>query len=216
MMSRGLFVRGFTLVELTISLAIIAILTAVLLSDYPETATRLTLVNNVQSTALLIREAQVRGSAIDSVNGTYGGYGVYLSLDANRQATLFGDTIDSAASVGHDLSIGDGLYQTSPIDETSTVTKFPLNYLITKLCTGSGYPFTCNTAVTPEIRTMTISFTRPNPEAHIYVNDSTATLFTGGCIEMHSPRAPQAGHVRSIQVYQSGMIRTLLGGCDAN
>ena len=209
--------RGFTLVELMISLGIIVLLTAVLLADYPETATRLSLVNTSQSVALLVREAQVRGSAIDSVNGAYGGYGVYASLDQTGQVVLFGDTVDSAASVGHDLPIGDGLFETSPVDETNSTLVFPRGYLITKLCTGAGYPFTCNASSTPEIQNLTISFIRPNPQAHIYINgNATTTQAAGGCIEIHSPRAPRAGHIRSVQIYESGMIRTVLGGCDGN
>ena len=68
--------RGFTLIELSISMAIIGLLTALLLVRYPDTAVRMTLVNHVQSTALLVREAQVRGSSIDTNLGAFGGYGV--------------------------------------------------------------------------------------------------------------------------------------------
>ncbi len=213
----ALSVKGFTLVELIISLGIIMLLTAILLADYPETATRLSLVNANQSTALLVREAQVRGSAIDSVNGTYGGYGVYVALDSPSQVILFGDTVDATASIGHDIPIGDSMYETSPINETDKTLVFPRGYFVSKICVGSGYPFTCNASFTPEIRTLTISFIRPHPEAHIFINgNATGTQSTGGCIELHSPRAPRGGHIRSVQVYESGMIRTVSGSCDGS
>jgi type II secretory pathway pseudopilin PulG len=126
----ALSVKGFTLVELIISLGIIMLLTAVLLADYPETATRLSLVNANQSTALLIREAQVRGSAIDSVNGTYGGYGSYITLDSPAQVILFGDTVDVTASIGRDIPIGNSVYDLSPVNETDTTLNFPRGYFV--------------------------------------------------------------------------------------
>jgi hypothetical protein len=131
---------------------------------------------------------------------------------------LFGDTVDAGASVGREIAIGNGLYETSPVNETMSVLKFPNTFTVAKLCSGSGYPFICNDNATTSgpISNLTISFTRPSSEAHIYLNNSTTTEESVACIELHSPRAPRAGHVRSVEVYESGMIRTMVGGCDAN
>lgn len=208
-------VRAFTLVELSISLAVVMVLTVILLSRYPETATRLTLANASHTTSLLIREAQVRGSAIDSANSSLGGYGVYVNLAAPSNLVLFGDTVDPAIPKPYGITIGDGIYETgNPINETKTTTTLPEGYLISKLCVGTSFPFTCNDLNTPPITALTVSFTRPNPAPSIYVNNATTTNYTAACIELHSPQAPLSGHIRNVQVFSSGMIRTDVGACD--
>lgn len=208
--------RGFTLIELSISMAIIGLLTTLLLVRYPDTAVRMTLVNHVQSTALLIREAQVRGSAIDTNLGAFGGYGVYASLTFPGQITLFADTVDQAASVNRELPVGNGLFDSSPFNETSSVVRFSKGFILKKVCTGTGYPYTCNQAANPDIDSVTISFTRPNPLPSLYVNGNSAVTVPGVCLELRSYRAPLIGHIRSVQVFHSGIIRTVIGGCDAS
>lgn len=218
--------KGFTLVELTVSLAIMLGIMGILLANYPETATRLTLANNNRSIALLIREAQIRGSAIDSGNteisiaseSPLGGYGVYFDRDTAGSIILFGDTIDSLIPKPFGLAVGNGLYENgSPIDETKTITKLPRGYLISKLCLGTGSPlvFNCNNNNTPPINSITVSFTRPNPQPNIYINGGTPnTNFSVACIEVESPKAPLAGHIRSVEVLNSGMIRAQVTGCE--
>jgi prepilin-type N-terminal cleavage/methylation domain-containing protein len=212
------FVRGFTLVELIISIAIMVTMTVLLLANYPESAVRITLINSTHKLALLVREAQVRGSAIDSLNSSIGGYGVHASLATPNQIVLFRDVVAGAASA-YGLPIGNGLYETTAPSELDSLTTLPNRYIISKLCVGTAYPFTCNAyAGTPNITSLTISFTRPNPQPHIYINGSTATSssYSGACIELRSPKAPLSGHIRSVEVYSSGMIRSLAVGCDAH
>lgn len=206
--------RAFTLIELSISLAVVMVLTVILLSQYPETAVRLTLANMSHTTSLLIREAQVRGSAIDSVNSSLGGYGVYLNLNTPRSLVLFGDTVDPTVPKPYSITVGNGIYESSPINETKTTTALPERYSIAKLCVGNGFPYTCNTGVNPPLSSLTISFTRPNPMPAIYMNNATTTPSTAACIELHSPQAPRSGHIRNVQVFGSGMIRTDIGTCD--
>lgn len=204
-------VRGFTLVELMVSMAIMVIMSMALLYNYPDTSVRVTLINSVYSTALLIREAQVRGSAIDSMNSTLGGYGVQIkipAIDSISQIFLFGDTI-SGAKNSFGLPIGNGIYDLSPIDETKSTTSLPNKYNFTKICVGQS-PAICTSTPGSYV---TISFTRPSPLPNIYLNGSQLTNYSKACIELQSPRAPQTGHIRSVEVYNSGMIRTLLGGC---
>ena len=209
------FLRGFTLIELTMCLAIIFVLTVVLLGRYPETAVRLSLANMNHTLALLVREAQVRGSAVDYVNSTVGGYGIHVALSAPDRVILFGDSVDSTAPKPYGITVGNGLYESgSPIDETRTITTLKTRYVISKLCTGTGFPYVCNTAASPDISSLTISFTRPNPTPSVYVNNATSSSATAACIELRSPQAPLSGHVRNVQVFGSGMIRTDIGKCD--
>lgn len=209
------YTRAFTLVELSISLAVIVTLTVILLSRYPETAVRLTLANVSHTISLLIREAQVRGSAIDSMNSSLGGYGVYVDMASTSQLVLFGDTVDPSVPKPYGITIGNGVYETgSPVNETKSTTALPDRYVISKICVGTGFPFTCTTDHDPAIAQLTVSFTRPNPVPALYINNATTTSYSAACIEIRSPQAPLLGHVRNIQVFNSGMIRNDLGKCD--
>jgi prepilin-type N-terminal cleavage/methylation domain-containing protein len=207
--------RGFTLVELMISIAIILSLTIMLLWRYPETSIRLTLANLTHTTSLLVREAQVRGSAIDSANSSLGGYGVYFSLAFPGRLVLFGDTVDVNVPKPYGITVGNGFFESgTPINETKTTTNFPEGYVIKRLCVGTGFPFTCNSSNTPAISSLTVSFTRPNPAPSIYVNNSVTPSASAACIELRSPEAPNVGHIRNVQVFASGMIRNDVGKCD--
>lgn len=209
--------KGFTLVELVVSIGILFAITTVLLAKYPETAVRLSLANSSHELSLLIREAQVRGSAIDSVNSSLGGYGVFISFTASDRFILFGDTVDPSVPKPYGISVGNELFENgTPIDETKSIISLPSRYSVAKLCVGAGFPFVCNTNSDPDIQTLTISFTRPEPNPSIYVNGDKAVDYTGACIELHSPQAPGVGHIRNVQVFSSGMIRTGVGSCDNN
>lgn len=206
-------IRGFTLIELVISLSIMMVMTGLLLFNYPESAVRVTLINSVQSTVLLIREAQVRGSAIDSVNSSFGGYGVFLKIeDSNTNSTvkLFGDSVsNSGSSNSSGLPIGNGLYEISPIDETNSTLSLPIGFRITKFCVG----LTPSTCYSDTDSSLTISFTRPSPRPDIYLNGLKTTNYGRACIELQSKDPTFIGHIRSIEVYNSGMISTTLSAC---
>ncbi len=213
-MKMPLRIGAFTLIELMVSMTIITILTFIFFGQYPEAATRLSLINVSHTTSLLVREAQVRGSAIDSLNSALGGYGVYATLSSPDRIVLFGDTVDSSVPKPNGVAVGNGLFDNSPINETKTTSIFPTGYIVKKLCVGSGFPFTCNTNNTPNITSLTISFTRPDPEPHIYINNATSSSASAGCIELRAPLDTRSGHIRSVQVYNSGRITIVVGKCD--
>ncbi len=207
-------IKGFTLLELLMSISIMGIMTVIFFVRYPETVKRLTLANLTHSAAFIVHEAQVRGSAVDSVNSSVGGYGVYVDLASPNKIILFGDLVDGTMSP-YQIYVGDGLYDSSPTDEAKTTTNLPYGYTIAKLCVGSGFPFSCNTENNPAITSLTFSFTRPSPQPHIYVNNVVGSeTISAGCMEFHSLLAPLPGHVRSIQVFSSGIIRTINTGCE--
>jgi prepilin-type N-terminal cleavage/methylation domain-containing protein len=226
--------RGFTLVEMLMSVSVMTVLTTILVYKYPETNVRIQLANSNQEVSFLLREAQIRGSAVDSANGIFGGAGAYFNLATPTQAILFGDSIDPAIPEPNGLPVGNGLYEESvsfglgTLNEIRATTTFPTDYVISKLCVGGSFPFTCNNygialpQPVPNIQTLTVSFVRPNPQPHIYINNATTTDYPGACIEMRSPKAPPAGeefpsgHIRSVQIYNSGSIRTFKGRCDTN
>lgn len=212
--------RGFTLVELMVSIFIIVTITGVMIANYPESSIKITLANLNNKVALLIREAQVRGSAIDSNNSTLAvespvsGYGIYFNLSTPESIILFADSVDGSIPKPYGLTVGDGLYQTTPTNELYSTTVFPSGYILSKICVGSSYPYTCNNQINPPINNLTISFTRPSPQPNIYINNDRTTSYSSACVELHSPRYPGPGHIRSITIYTSGMIRKNLTSCN--
>lgn len=214
--------RGFTLIELMVSLTIVLTVTGLLLENYPESTIRLTLLNNTHAFALLVREAQVRGSAIDSgFNTTAGGFGIYINLATSSQAILFADSTSGVNLVNSaGLSVGDGVFdQSASPDIIKNTLLLKQGFEYKKICIASStavtpYGFLCNTSNSPPITSLNISFSRPSQNAHIYINNSTSTDFASACVQIYSTKTPSAGHVRSILIYHSGMVTTGMTPCD--
>lgn len=212
--------RGFTMLELMISIAIIGVMSTVILIDYPESVVKVNLANLNHKIALLIREAQIRGSSVDSRNSTndnaIAGYGIYVELDKNDTAIIFNDYAEVGNYV-NGIQVGDGRYSSSsPLDETSSLISLRKRYTFSKLCVGNGYPFICNNDETegvPIINSMTVSFKRPNPRALFYINNDATSTMGGACLEIVSPQHPAEGHERSVRIFSSGMITTSYSGC---
>jgi prepilin-type N-terminal cleavage/methylation domain-containing protein len=210
-------VRGFTLVELLICIGIMVIMTGTLLWRYPESTMKMNLATKTHQLSGLVREAQIRGSSVDSVNGSVGGYGIFIDSATSSQVILFKDNVEDGLVSSSGLGIGDGLYDMWPVQEAKSITKLLPNYSFKKLCiTNPSDPtkFLCNDNNTPPIITLTVSFTRPSTSADIYINGSSASSFSSACIQLYSPKSPEIGHIRSVQVYHSGMVTTSVTPCD--
>lgn len=222
------FTPAFTVIELVVSLGIMVTLLTVIIMDYPQSNIRLSLAITTHETSLAIREAQLKGSAVESRDLTIGGYGVYFSLDSPLTYVSFADIATDAGPNG--LAIGDGLYSTlMGADETVATTTYPRGFSVSKLCAGKGYPFdatnngSCNTDMTsgfPAITSLTINFTRPKPRPIISINQNdiafnsaTMSNLPGGCVEIINPRTIGVGNIRSVQIYLSGRIMTSDKGC---
>lgn len=207
--------RAFTLIELMISIAILFILTGILVARYPDSSMQLNLVNVSHSVALSVREAQIRGSAIDSLNGQIAGYGLYFDLSTpstSGKMTLFADRITAVVKNGipkNGIPVGDNVYSSTPVDEASTVTNFPKGFIIKKACIGASFPYTC-----ANVTSLTITFARPNPQPLIFSNITGATPQSGACLEIWSPKAPAQGQIRSVKILGTGLISTTTDVCE--
>lgn len=223
--------RGFTLVEVMVALFIMSVSTALLLSNYPDSTVRLNLLNYSHNYALLVREAQIRGSSVDSASTTIGGYGVFITTATSGQAALFTDSATDLNDVvikknSAGLPIGDGVFNQvySPNDTIKSVLKLNDGFSFKKLCVSSStatenvptviHPFLCHTVNGSSTRNITISFNRPSQAAHIYLNNETANDYTSACIELYSPKSPIPGHIRSVRVFRAGVITTTATTCD--
>jgi prepilin-type N-terminal cleavage/methylation domain-containing protein len=215
--SSSSFVHGFTLIELLMSVAIMTMILGITFSGGPQSIMKLSLADNVSQAELMIREAQLQGSAVSTVrksDGTdkYGGVGIFLNRSTSTVVLKFRDLIDT--SIQNPIGVGNGLYESSPEDEKQDVVTLRNNHKIGKLCVApSGGALVCNDTVAPPIRTLTISFSRPKQTAHIYINGDKAVDYAMACIQFDSLRSPEKGYVRSLYVYKSGMINRVVNVC---
>ncbi|MDQ5962600.1 MAG: Type secretion system protein [Patescibacteria group bacterium] len=223
---------GFTVIELVVSLGIMVTIMTAVFANYPESNIRVNLALLAHTITLSVREAQLRGTAIESQDLSVGGYGVFF----DRASTSIVTFKDFATEAGpNNIDIGDGRYATSStpgLDETDLITLFPYKFKMSKLCVGTGFPFNatnsgkCNTdgdPSLPNINTITIGFVRPNPQPILIINQnhptdersstSTPATIAGVCIEVSSEAPNRAPYTRSAQVYTTGRIMASKQGC---
>lgn len=212
--SKSTFKKGFTLIELLVSIGVMAIILGITMSGGPQSITRISLADDTYQTELLLREAQLQGSSINSLNNTYGGAGLFFNLASSSQTLKFRDR--AIPDPSRAISIGDGLYTSFPIDEKESLLKTTRKNVIGKLCVATTSPsvFYCNASTSPIITTLTVSFSRPKQTAYIYSNNSTTTEYTAACIQFDSLRSPEKGYVKSLYVYKSGMITKKSSTCN--
>ncbi len=199
--------RGFTLVELIVGVAIMTIILGITFSGGPQAITRAALSDNAYQVELMIREAQLQGSAINSLGGLYGGAGVFFDRATSTEVLKFKDLVDDTST--NSIKIGNGLYDASPVDEKEQPSfMFTRRNRIGHLCVAtSTSPIMCNDDYTPHITTLTISFIRPKQTAYIYINGTkTGETYTFACVGMYPQGASSTQFVKSILIYGSGMI----------
>lgn len=207
--------KAFTLVELLVSMSIMTLVMGITLMQRPEATIKLALADGVSSVELLIREAQLQGSAVNSVDNQFGGAGVFFSTSTSNKIIRFRDRVSDPDV---DLGVGDGVYNVSgdiniPSIETAEVLDFKKGNKVKKLCVSDGLAaLSCGSFKDITFNTLNVSFSRPSQKANIFVN-GTDTNFTSGCIQIESLKAPNQGHIRSVYVYKSGVITKQIGPC---
>lgn len=200
--------KGFTLIELLMCIGIMMLMTTALLDNYPETTMRLNVSNLAYKLSASMREAQLKGSAVESVNSTVGGYGMFFDVTNKTEMILFGDKIDSSIERPYGLGVGNGLYDLLPLTEKKSSINLLQGYSFKKLCVTNSTTYTCNNDFAPPITSLTISFSRPSSLANIYINGDSAVPYSSACVEIHSPKSPKTGHIRAVHFYHSGMTTT--------
>lgn len=105
--------KGFTLVELLASLAIITIILSVVIYNHREFDSQLELTNVAYRVAVSIREAQVYGIGARELNGSFNiPYGVSFfnngSLDSKKTYVFFGDSNPPNPVFGEHPNVYDG------------------------------------------------------------------------------------------------------------
>ena len=158
--------RGFTLVELLVSIGVLTVLTGTILAGYRNYNNNALFANVSEDIILALREAQVYGVGAKGVGAGPAAsfdtpYGIFAKFGDPQQIIFFADTNLNR------------VYDSGP-DAIIRIISWKAPITITKLeCGGSGGICTSNIA--------TITFKRPNPDAVISDGgfSSSGSLSTG-------------------------------------
>lgn len=198
--------KGFTLIEVLVSVAIFVIVTSLVLLGQRSFGGSVLLSNLAYDVALSVRQAQVYGVSVKQARGVSSGlafnrsYGIHFHSTGHY--TLFTD-LD-----------GDGKYDTAAEQDSGCLASPPEGHLpecislfrleqgnsITKLCADN------DCAGANNIDTLDILFHRPDPEPIIHGLNSLVnkpyTPYTNASVTVSSPQ----GTSRSVCISASGQI----------
>jgi prepilin-type N-terminal cleavage/methylation domain-containing protein len=206
--------EAFTLVELIVSVAIIAIITAIVMFNQNNMSEQISLTNLVTDISLQIRQAQVYGISVKEFspqsiplpNAFTNAYGVDFSLN-NAVCSTYSPALNPGCGfyIFADLN-SNGYYNSTcppgPLSECITWSIFPQGNYIKQLCVIQG-----NGASICTLKRLAITFLRPSPVAQMVFWDSTGAQnaysgYQGGEIVVTSPH----GLTQTIVVWQTGQI----------
>lgn len=227
--------RGFTLIELLVVLAIIAIITAVVLTSQSAFNKTLVLANTAYDVALTLRYAETYGIGSRSFGTTPNtGYGLHFMSGTSGSFTLFADTYPSVGlgsfchpapsydPTGPSAVPGDCVYESgSGGDGTVQVYTLGNGITIANFCAELGTTWTCSSpnsvcasGTTGGLNSLDVVFSRPNPtpfmsENGLYPNPNISSEVTAACIALTSPQ----GGCKYISVGAAGQISANAASC---
>lgn len=188
--------RGFTLVELVVTIGIFVIISTLVFANYPKFKSQLSLKKTSQEIAFVVREAQVYSlSTREYKSGAFGtftaGYGVHFGIDKPDTVLLFADTNRNSDSVTGVYDDGDGVVKKYKIRTSDS---------FTSLCGDEkkSPPGSC------ELSQLDAVYLRPNPFVSLTGKDGEITLpnFSDVEIIISSP----GGATKKIIIWVSGQI----------
>jgi prepilin-type N-terminal cleavage/methylation domain-containing protein len=196
--------RGFTLIELVVVTAIIALITGLILVSDSTFGGKILLENLAYDMALSIRQAQIYGISTQrftqgSFNTFNTGYGVHFDMSDPTHYLTFADACTASAGTPPD-----GLYTvagSSCVGESVGLTTIDRGFKIVKLCATKGGTEHCDKD------TLDIVFVRPEPDAIISYDSKSCPQNQAKCqnrarIQIVSPR----GDTDSIVIEKNGQI----------
>lgn len=190
--------KGFTLVELLVTISIFVILTGVVLFNQSKFNSTILLTNLAYDTALTIRQAQTYGINIKEFNAGSGGlfvpYGVHFDRTENKSFILFADTefdLLSSPTVIHPYS--GAVDRCNAFDGCVSRYSIKRGNIISDLCVVEGVD--CN-----PVDSLDLIFKRPNPDANIFGDG------TGGKTKAIITLMGVDGSTRKVNVQANGLI----------
>jgi len=188
--------KGFSLIELIVTISISMVITAVVFFNYPSFNANLSIRRTADEIALSVREAQAYGLGVRefkgfSVIGKFPGYGVHFDINSPKNFILYADGgIDGSQNNQYDKGAGIGC---GGQEETECFRDYGLatQDVLVELCGDSD----CSLA------NLDIVFLRPNPTV-IIRSDSAPGNFSQSSIRVRA----MGGEERVIKITAAGQI----------
>lgn len=206
---------GFTLIELIVVIFIIGILSGLIMFNYKNFRTDVSVENLSQDIALAVRRAQVYSTSTKGTDASFPSYGIYFNLPSGSGAnTIFGTDkafvffADVPVSSTTPIVPGNGTYDQSTsncgsptaTDECLEIMSITSSDKIVELCDDQNNCY--DSSSNPNV---SIVFTRPNPEARIcFSTGGTCTTISNVTIKIESLNKK----TRSINIWNTGLIDT--------
>jgi prepilin-type N-terminal cleavage/methylation domain-containing protein len=199
------FKKGFTLVELLVTITIFVILTGVVLFNQSRFNSTILLTNLAYDTALTIRQAQTYGINIKefdngSGTGNFVPYGVHFDMSANKSFILFADMAYDKTNPDLLTPYAGDKYSCRVAD--NCVNRYSVkrgNYI-------SGICVKTQTTDCSPVSELSILFKRPNPDAVIYGRGDGETDYTQYSKATITLTGVDGISTRSVVVQENGLI----------
>lgn len=197
--------RGFSFIELTVSLAIFTLLTGAVMLSQSTLNNRLNIESLSQQIAQWVRDAQISALSVrrTTQSSVYtSGYGLHFDIATPNQFIYFADRDKN------------GKYETvstsgGPNDEIEQTVSLLQGYSISLLCvvnsgtSGSSCPSGLGALSNGKLQTsvLDVTFKRPNPDA-VMKGSVNGQTYSPSYITISSPK----GYNRTIVVYATGQV----------
>jgi prepilin-type N-terminal cleavage/methylation domain-containing protein len=194
-------VRGFTLVELLVVVAVIIFVSAMIFANNNKFGGQALLQNLAYDIALSVREAQVYGISVKGAGSSFSaGYGMHFSLATVSTYNLYADTKNAANQI-----VPDGLYEAGE-DVSPSPYVIGRGFYISKLCvTSFAMPVEDCTPTS-----LDILFVRPEPDAYISIGvpqyDGAGQIIPSTYAQARVVATSPRGDVMSILISSNGQI----------
>lgn len=173
---RRLHTGGFSLIELLVSIAILAIITSTILARYTAFNSTVLLKDLAYEVALSLREAQSYGVSVQGDGGQFDrNYGMHFTV-----GNTYSFFVDRNANLQYDAG-----------EAISTFTIGNNNFIKGLYVDGS----------TTSLASMDVMFQRPEPDAILFAG-SVLTTYASATIVVGSPN----GAIRTVRVYPTGQL----------
>lgn len=185
--------KGFTLVEMIVSISIMSLIVTIVLFNYSSSGDNLATSSAGQEVAITIRQAQTYGLAVrPTSSGVFlYAYGVHFNPTSNPTGYyLFADKDD------------DGVYDAGTGSCGSATTECVQAFTFRNGITATGV-CSISTCYSSGTRSINFTFLRPSPDAAIYVTGGGLNSTPGkGSVILTSPK----GKTVTITVENTGQI----------
>jgi prepilin-type N-terminal cleavage/methylation domain-containing protein len=196
-------VRGFTLIEMMVTIGIFTIISGIVLFNYNGFNSRILLQNLAYDVALTIRQAQVYGVGVRelTVNQTPP-YGIFFAEDDTGGSTgsyiLFADIDEDGEFDGN---AGD-----CTGNECIERYVFQRGNRISQFCAVQGGTPICSLPGASSLQSLVIFFKRPNPEALFTAKDQGGSAVVGIEEAVVTVVNPEGTISKTITVKSTGQI----------